>query len=317
MALTTKWDCPVCTYLNWSSSVKCTLCGCNKPLSISIPKSNIAKIKQSTQNSLILKPSSSKAGETSSDHNKQQQDKSKWPCSECTYLNWSNVSICKICSTSRVNNSTPPLNELTRKNSDSIFDYVTATSGGATPSLDVINKPKKHNRRNSPQHDKKSPTTSSSSMALTSSNKKWRCPTCTYENWPRSIKCVMCLRPPSPTVVGAVGGGDSEDDTMEVVPSLSSQGRHTHQYDSSPNNLSSPRSSSKQDLRQIRNRMNTIDWLYLEACRGVVQHDFLSIRAYLKQGGDRTRQLTQDEVLILNEPSKFTVGSTLVHLAVR
>lgn len=25
-----------------------------------------------------------------------------------------------------------------------------------------------------------------------SSTQKWSCPHCTYENWPKSVKCIMC-----------------------------------------------------------------------------------------------------------------------------
>ena len=41
------------------------------------------------------------------------------------------------------------------------------------------------------------------------------------------------------------------------------------------------------------------------------------MKAYLRQDGDRARQLTKNECLVLGQPSMFTIGSTLVHLAIR
>lgn len=41
------------------------------------------------------------------------------------------------------------------------------------------------------------------------------------------------------------------------------------------------------------------------------------MEAYKSSGGDIARQLTADEVRLLNRPSAFDVGYTLVHLAIR
>jgi len=63
--------------------------------------------------------------------------------------------------------------------------------------------------------------------------------------------------------------------------------------------------------------LTSSDWLFLNACLGVVNDEEASVKAYLRQDGDRARQLTSDECLVLGERSMFTVGSTLVHLAVK
>ncbi|KAI4557755.1 hypothetical protein MJG53_018508 [Ovis ammon polii x Ovis aries] len=70
-------------------------------------------------------------------------------------------------------------------------------------------------------------------------------------------------------------------------------------------------------LKQIKNRMKKTDWLFLNACVGVVEGDLAAIEAYKSSGGDIARQLTADEVRLLNRPSAFDVGYTLVHLAIR
>ena len=70
-------------------------------------------------------------------------------------------------------------------------------------------------------------------------------------------------------------------------------------------------------VRQIRNTLSSCDWLFLNACLGIINNDELAVKAYLRQDGDRARQLTKDECLVLGQPSMFTASSTLVHLAIR
>lgn len=50
---------------------------------------------------------------------------------------------------------------------------------------------------------------------------------------------------------------------------------------------------------------------------GVVEGDLAAVEAYKSSSGDIARQLTADEVRILNRPSAFGAGFTLVHLAIR
>lgn len=52
-------------------------------------------------------------------------------------------------------------------------------------------------------------------------------------------------------------------------------------------------------------------------CAGVVEGDLSAVEAYKSSGGDIARQLTADEVRLLNRPSAFDSGFTLVHLAIR
>lgn len=53
------------------------------------------------------------------------------------------------------------------------------------------------------------------------------------------------------------------------------------------------------------------------AFAGVVEGDLSAVEAYKSSGGDIARQLTADEVRLLNRPSAFDDGFTLVHLAIR
>lgn len=57
--------------------------------------------------------------------------------------------------------------------------------------------------------------------------------------------------------------------------------------------------------------------IYFPPLAGVVERDLAAVEAYKSTGGDIARQLTSDEVRLLNRPSAFDAGFTLVHLAIR
>lgn len=49
----------------------------------------------------------------------------------------------------------------------------------------------------------------------------------------------------------------------------------------------------------------------------MVEGDLAAVETYKTSAGDIARQLSSDEVHLLNRPSAFDVGFTLVHLAIR
>nr|CAD7264437.1 unnamed protein product [Timema shepardi] len=158
---------------------------------------------------------------------------------------------------------------------------------------------------------------------------KWLCVTCTYENWPKATKCIMCAASYSPAnsivsspekeiqsaratnQVSLVENANKRptllhSERMQASAELGIAGAH------SPNNWEYERR-----LKQIRRRMCKADWAWLKACMGVVDGDPNPVEAYLSSGGDPARQLTPSEAAVLNRPSAFDTGHTLVHLAIR
>ena len=294
MALASKWDCPTCTYLNWTSSLKCTLCGCHRPVEIT-PKATVAKIKSHTLNSLCSKSlGDSKAPQTS-----------RWNCKECTFGNWPNASACIMCCTPRhvVPQITDPARVITK--SRSILDYASGAVGGASSlmsgvtGVDVSESVHQHRKQRHPchHHDNKS-------------TKKWKCIVCTYENFPRSTRCVMCNSSRST--------GSLSTKYLSTGATIGAERVYTSINRPSSSTQSNKKlSTSKEDLRQIRNRLSINDWLFINACQGIVNGDIDLVKAYLKQGGDRTRQLTSNEILVFNDTSNYSVGSSLIDLAIR
>jgi ubiquitin thioesterase ZRANB1 len=89
------------------------------------------------------------------------------------------------------------------------------------------------------------------------------------------------------------------------------------------NNTSSnkyPLSSNEleaQHERRMRQIKRQADWVWLNACIGVVENNLAAVDHYLSRGGNVGRALSSNEVLLLNRPSAFDVGLTLIHLAIR
>jgi len=177
---------------------------------------------------------------------------------------------------------------------------------------------------------------------------KWTCPKCTYENWPRSQKCVICQTNCTKGKNGnkAEGNKSHEKNTgTQVKVKKSSSPRRSPPR--SPNSLSRSSSanifeltktdderfgelaaaveklntsSDNQRLNQIRNKMTRKDFVWLAACKGVVDHDLAAVKNYLALGGEKTRSLKPDDIIVLDESGKlgrWEAGDTLVHLAIK
>ncbi|KAJ8250301.1 hypothetical protein COCON_G00222230 [Conger conger] len=117
----------------------------------------------------------------------------------------------------------------------------------------------------------------------------WTCGTCTYQNWPKTRRCAPGGTMDFQRIELAAGAGGSKEE-LEV---------------------------DFKKLKQIKNRMRKSDWLFLNACAGVVEGDLAAVETYKSSGGDIARQLTADEVRLLKRPSALDAGFTLVHLAIR
>lgn len=69
--------------------------------------------------------------------------------------------------------------------------------------------------------------------------------------------------------------------------------------------------------RRMRQMKRQADWSWLNACIGVVENNLGAVEHYLARGGNVARTLNSNEVVLLNRPSAFDVGHTLIHLAIR
>ncbi|XP_029312342.1 ubiquitin thioesterase ZRANB1 isoform X2 [Cottoperca gobio] len=321
-----KWACDYCTYENWPSAAKCTMCRAQRsrgPIITEEPYKNSPDLDPSpgwdpprteTGSHLLICPDSSARPRVRSAS--MAEIANKWSCQMCTYLNWPRALRCTQCLCQRQRTSSPTESPQT-----------SGSNAGCRPALhSPVDTCEEYNDRN----------------RLNTHQQHWTCTACTYQNWPTTAKCVVCDSP-KPNHQEAIELGES----AEPTPMINDQGRarwrgscsggqgqrrsppmpkreNDVQMDFQRIELAAGAMSSKEEqevdfkkLKQIRNRMRKTDWLFLNACAGVVEGDLAAIEAYKSSGGDIARQLTADEVQLLNRSSAFDVGFTLVHLAIR
>ena len=309
-----KWTCEYCTYNNWPSAIKCTLCQARRPVQyISAPTSP-----EEPRRELIPRATGTRKAPLilpGSDHRGSLPLAAKWSCRICTYMNWPQATKCALCYTLH-SSSSPTADNKGR---------------GTTKSFRLPRSPEASQVENNDRN-----------RNICQNVKKWACPACTYENWPRAKKCALCMymrskhSPESSMAASSslieenlrnveassrgsppISPPRSPDSNVELQQvSLPSATSETHPQ-SAPSHGTINLAEHDRRIKHIRRRLRKSDWLFLNACMGVVEGDARVVELYLTSGGSPTRQLTRDEVTLLNRPSAFDVGFTLVHLAIR
>lgn len=278
----TKWSCEYCTYENFPSSQKCTMCRGPRPFH----SEDIYRLHGNDSLANVTLPSLA-AGSC------ENETKGKWTCESCAYLNLSQDQICNQCGTAA------PLS------SNTLHEHIQPLK--ITQISDVAQSLSR-SRTNSP------PTSLTNIENSRRTTQKWMCTMCTYENWPKSIKCSMCGHVPNNTQRSQASS------LIMSSPERDVDSNHESRFHTNQNILESSISQSSNNYdteRKMRQLRRQADWNWLNACLGIIEGDPNPVEAYLSSGGDPTRTLTAAEVAILNRASAFDVGHTLVHLAIR
>ncbi|KAJ8686660.1 hypothetical protein QAD02_022454 [Eretmocerus hayati] len=334
-----KWTCEYCTYENWPSSLKCTMCRGAKPLL----GEDIYRLRDSSPQRSCSNVASGPVLPLSDSYNLGSQNFSqnvpsagKWYCDSCTYLNYQNATRCTQCSSRRSPTvTTPQHNQNIKSVASNLHEHLAPLRLGDPP-----------------------PATNSQGNVIPmnlnqqhQSSEKWSCSTCTYENWPKANRCVMCghQREREHRTRDRRINSTVTNNSNLILPSPERDLHHNHpqrglpspphtpyihqsqrdenmaiarrssnRYDGRNDNLPTPQSPNNCDYeRRLKQLRRHADWCWLNACQGIVEGDNGPVEAYLASGGDPARQLTHSEVLLLNRNSAFDIGHTLVHLAIR
>ncbi|XP_014222757.1 ubiquitin thioesterase trabid isoform X1 [Trichogramma pretiosum] len=327
-----KWTCEYCTYKNYPSSMKCTMCRGVKPLF----GEDIYRLREpspqrcgsnAASGPVITLPETESYNLGHENYSQNVPSAGKWYCEVCTYLNYQNTTRCVQCSESRPQ-MTPKHNR--QSTASHLHESLEPLRLGDPP-------PQPNSANTSPKNQNNQQQQLNPEGQLV---EKWSCSECTYENWPRSTKCIMCghqrerhnvqsqqqernnasnlILPspeyhevrglPSPPHTPYIHQAQKDENASARRSSLRSDSRN-ELIPQSPNNYDHERR-----LKQMKKH---IDWCWLNACLGVVDDDSTPVVTYLASGGDPRRSLTHSEVLLLNRSSAFDVGHTLVHLAIR
>ncbi|KAK6328074.1 hypothetical protein J4Q44_G00000520 [Coregonus suidteri] len=370
-----KWACDYCTYENWPSAVKCTMCRAQRPISPIITE-------EPYHSSLSLEPDCGWQDPPSTEANcgsllicpdssarprvkplNMADTSSKWPCQMCTYLNWPRAVRCTQCLCQCLQR-TPCSPTEAPQTSGSNVGYRPAPAPSPPPMDPCTEEYNDRNRLNTRGGG------GGGCGGSSSTGQHWTCTACTYQNCPKTRKCVVCDHPqPQPNNHEAIPielAGQSEEAPSSVSSIVNEQERDRARWRGSGGSCSgglsrgqngglgqrmtSPPTSKREaevkmdfqrielaagamssrpeqrhhpekidfkKMKQIKNRMRKSDWLFLNACAGVVEGNVAAVEAYKSSGGDIARQMTSDEVRLLNRPSAFGDGLTLVHLAIR
>lgn len=262
-----KWACDYCTYENYPSAIKCTMCRGARPFE------NIYQL-HGDKEDRCSPIGAAASGEFRKSKNKPQ-------CENCTNVNCASCISCAglPLTATNLHEHMQPL-RISQKS-----DLAQSLS-----------------RNNSPP-----PSLTNLENSKRTSQAKWTCQICTYENWPKSPKCAMC---------GTQNNQRSQASSL-ILPPAPERIEDINQDDRYQCAISDPSQNNVESERRLRQMRRNADWNWLNACLGVINGDPNPVEAYLSSGGDPARTLTASECALLNRNSAFDVGHTLVHLAIR
>lgn len=272
-----KWACEYCTYENWPSAIKCTMCRAQRPSGTIITedpfKSGSSDVGRdwdpsSTEggSSPLICPDSSARPRVKSSYS--MENANKWSCHMCTYLNWPRAIRCTQC--------------LSQRRTRSPTESPQSSGSGSRPVAFSVDPCEEYNDRNKPN----------------TRTQHWTCSICTYENWAKAKKCVVCDHP-RPNNIEAIELAETEE--ASSIINEQDRARWRGSCSSGNSQRRSPPTmkrdsemkmdfqrielagavGSKEELevdfkklKQIKNRMKKTDWLFLNACVGKFLHFF-------------------------------------------
>ncbi|KAJ8365537.1 hypothetical protein SKAU_G00143680 [Synaphobranchus kaupii] len=187
-----KWACEYCTYENWPSAIKCTMCRAQRPSGTIIteePFKSGPGLDSGREwdppgteggSALLICPDSSARPRVKPAGTAETS--SKWSCHLCTYLNWPRAIRCTQCLCQRQRARSPT-------------DSPQTSGSGSRPTAPPQDPCEEYNDRN----------------RLNTRAQHWTCTACTYENWPKTRKCVVCdhPKPSGPEAIELAEPGDT------------------------------------------------------------------------------------------------------------
>ncbi|XP_059756526.1 ubiquitin thioesterase ZRANB1 isoform X3 [Balaenoptera ricei] len=264
-----KWACEYCTYENWPSAIKCTMCRAQRPSGTIITedpfKSGSSDVGRDWDpsgteggSSPLICPDSSARPRVKSSYS--MENANKWSCHMCTYLNWPRAIRCTQC--------------LSQRRTRSPTESPQSSGSGSRPVAFSVDPCEEYNDRNK----------------LNTRTQHWTCSICTYENWAKAKKCVVCDHP-RPNNIEAIELAETEE--ASSIINEQDRARWRGSCSSGNSQRRSPPTTkrdsemkmdfqrielagavgSKEELevdfkklKQIKNRMKKTDWLFLNAC---------------------------------------------------
>lgn len=303
-----KWACEYCTFENWPSAIKCTMCRAQRPSGGAIiteePFRSSPGLDTSRQweppslsnsppkggSSLLICPDSS-ARPRVRIADAPETPSSKWSCHICTYLNWPRAIRCTQCLCQRHQQEQHHHGLAQQPRSPTESPQTSGSGCRPAPPSTPTDPCEEYNDRN----------------RLNTRAQHWTCAACTYANWPNACKCVVCdhPRPNSLTepielaskpeslppsilneqdrdnrrggvsvggggggVLGCSGGQRRSPPTSEREAEVKMDFQRIELASGAGVGSIEEQQVDFKRLKQIKNRMRRTDWLFLNACAG-------------------------------------------------
>lgn len=270
-----KWRCDYCTYDNWPTSAKCTMC---RAPAVLIQGQDIYSLDRrerppSPQNQNIFGlDSSSVRGPALKTLKSPEAETLKWSCTVCTYYNFARAVRCTQCATPR-----KKMSPAVSRNSPG-----SPRSSPLPPSPTPVTQPSisNANRTNairslaeqlqplhisvSAGHTGITPLAASSRTTTTTTTSaakvtKWTCAACTYENWPRSPQCVVCRVKKGSTTPDQLQSAIQLQSIATARDSPSPEGASMRRVDVDPSAAQRRPNNTTTDTIAVRRPNNTTD----------------------------------------------------------
>ncbi|EDV94568.1 ubiquitin thioesterase trabid [Drosophila grimshawi] len=327
-----KWPCKVCTYLNWPRSLRCVQC-CTKRGGAASESSATAADRDSTD-CVDRAGDALQALRISGSDTELNARGGSIIDAAAENISSGRQLIGAAASNSNRRNLSPSMDQQICSNSTHLNNLANTSHSQQPQQLQLQQQQQQQhtNQQQQLQHQQQQQNSQQKHCYVA----KWACNSCTYENWPKSLKCSMCGK--TREISGSGSQGDlhacasisgsnkqlnvqeeqqqqlQNTDTVSVNNSFNK--KHIYQLGSSEtiNNCDTLQERQERRQRQIRRQ---VDWQWLNACLGVVENNYSAVEAYLSCGGNPARSLTSNEIAALNRNSAFDVGHTLIHLAIR
>lgn len=230
--LVSKWACEYCTYENWPSAIKCTMCHAQRPSRGAIiteePFKSSPALDASLHISADLSNSPSQGGssllicpDSSARPRVRIADvpeiSSKWSCHMCTYLNWPRAIRCTQCLCQRQHaqqqqhgqHAAHQGHHTQQPRSPTESPQTSGTGCRPTRPAITADPCEEYNDRN----------------RLNTHAQHWTCAACTYENWAKALKCVVCDHPKPNSLLAEPIQLASESESQQPSVKLNEQDR--------------------------------------------------------------------------------------------
>uniref|UniRef100_A0A336MV22 ubiquitinyl hydrolase 1 n=1 Tax=Culicoides sonorensis TaxID=179676 RepID=A0A336MV22_CULSO len=186
-----KWKCELCTYENCAKNLKCCMCQNKKNLL----NEDIFRLSPSSNRPTQQSPPLVESTACGPFVNQQAivadlSETNKWSCHACTYLNWIRATRCVQCGAKKAVDQHIQEKDIVNEQLKSLKIRDLESESDGTPRANSPAFGQCAGAKISPSADGTLPLSRSSSSNYNFN--KWLCPMCTYENWPKSIKCSMC-----------------------------------------------------------------------------------------------------------------------------